>query len=64
MIFKTWLALFRAKFKDFEDFVITKNNKFKKKPKAFRNRLLKDTDMVLDCTEFQCESTKDYEVQG
>ena len=63
-IFKTWLALFRAKFKDFEDFVITKENKFKKKPKAFRNKLLRDTDMVLDCTEFQCESTKNYEVQG
>ena len=63
-VFKTWLALLKLSFKQFEDYVLTKMNKFKKKPKAFRNKLLRNTDFVLDCTEFQCESTKNYEVQG
>ena len=44
MVFKTWLAFFRATFKTFEDYIIGKENKFKKKPKAFRNKLLKNTE--------------------
>ena len=63
-VFKTWLSLMKHSFKAFEDYVITKQNKFKKPPRAFRNKLLRDTDFVLDCTEFPCESTKNYQVQG
>ena len=64
MVFKTWLKFMNVTFKHHEDFIIEKDNKFKKKPKAFRNKLLKDTEFVLDCTEFPVESTKNYEIQG
>ena len=62
-VFKTWLAFIIAKFKDFEAYcrVSRKNLKL---PAAFKNRFLRNIRFVMDCTEFKCESTKDYGRQG
>ena len=63
-IFKTWLAFLRAKFKDIEDRCTVELKNLPRPPKAFRNKLLRNTRFSMDCTEFKCESTKNYREQG
>ena len=63
-IFKTWLAFLRSKFKDIEDYCTVKLKDLPKPPKAFRNKLLQKTRFSIDCTEFKCQSTKNYREQG
>ena len=33
-------------------------------PPVFRNKLLKDVRVVIDCTEIECENTENYQAQG
>ena len=63
-VFKTWLAFMRAKFKDIENYCTIKLKDLPKLPKAFRNKFLRRTRFSIDCTEFRCESTKNYPEQG
>ena len=63
-IFKTWLAFFRARFKDIQDYCTVKLKDLPKTPKPFRNKLLRNVRFSLDCTEFKCQSTKNYREQG
>ena len=63
-IFKTWLDFFRAKFKDIEEYCTVKLKDLPKPPKPFRNKLLKNVRLSLDCTKFRCQSTKNYREQG
>ena len=64
-IFKTWLMFMYHKFKDFEARMFTKKEDLMKPlPAAFKNPLLKDTRVVIDCTEVPLESAINYKNQG
>ena len=63
-VFRTWLGFMRAKFKDIENYCTVALKDLPKVPKAFRNKLLRKTRFLIDCTEFKCESTKNYREQG
>ena len=64
-IFKTWLMFIYKKFKDIEGRMFTKKQDLMKPlPAAFKNPLLKETRVVIDCTEIPLESAINYKNQG
>ena len=63
-LFKTWLGFIRAKFKDMEDYCTVKLKDLPRPPPAFRNKYLRKIRFSIDCTEFRCQSTKNYREQG
>lgn len=64
-VFKTWLQFMFLKFKAIEKRMFTlKSDLPQPLPKAFMNSLLKDTRVVIDCSELFIESSSDFEAQG
>ena len=64
-VFRTWIQFFYLTFYELRDVMFVKQSDIKKPlPKCFRNSILKDTRIVIDCTEIFVESSKDYTEQG
>ena len=63
-IFVTWIQFLYKKFGEFRDDMYVERHEHKPLPWVFRNDLLRDTRIVLDCTEILCESSTDYKQQG
>jgi hypothetical protein len=60
-VFKTWLQFMYMKFRDFRDQMFVRRKDIPKPlPAVFRNKLLKNTRIVIDCTEFNLESSTNY----
>jgi hypothetical protein len=64
-IFKTWLQFMYFKFRDLKDLMFVRKDDIKKPlPRHFRNKMLKGTRCVIDCTEIVTETTTQYRQQG
>jgi hypothetical protein len=64
-VFKTWLQFVYFKFLDVKDKMFVRQVDIKKPlPSHFRNKLLRKTRVVIDCTEFGLESTLNFDQQG
>ena len=64
-VFKTWLQLMFLKFKELESRMFVSSALLPKPlPLAFKNRFLKLTRCVIDCSELFLESSKDFKEQG
>ena len=63
-VYKTWLSFFKSELQGIEDYCTVKLKDLPKPPKPFRNKLLRNVRFSLDCTEFKCQSTKNYREQG
>ena len=64
-VFKTWLNFLYFKFKDMKDEMFTRRQDLPKPlPRAFRNKLLRNTRIVIDCTEIQIEGSSNFNQQG
>ena len=64
-IFKTWLIFLYVKFKDLQDTLFTRRcDLMKPLPDCFQNVLMKNVRVVVDCTEIQLQSVRNYKNQG
>ena len=63
-IFKTWVQFIFWKFKDIQTAMFTKRKDLPRLPSVFRNKLLRNTRCVIDCTELVIESARNYNQQG
>jgi hypothetical protein len=64
-IFKTWIQFMYLKFCDLKKRMFVRKCDIKKPlPKHFNNRLVRDTRVVIDCTEIFVESSSDVRQQG
>jgi hypothetical protein len=64
-VFKTWLQFLYWKFRDIQEAMFTKRYDIKKPlPKCFQNVLLRNTRVVIDCTEIEIESSTNYDQQS
>jgi hypothetical protein len=64
-IFKTWVQFMYSKFRDLKNAMFVRKCDIQKPlPRHFRNKMLHDTRVVIDCTECVCESTANYTQQG
>ena len=61
-VFHTWLQFVYYKFMDLN--IFTERKDLPELPKPFRNPLLRDCRVVIDCTELKCENTTNYTQQG
>ena len=64
-IFRTWLQFINCKFRDMrQKMFLHKADLPKPLPSDFNNALLRDVMLVIDCTEFGCEMSTNYDQQG
>lgn len=63
-IFSTWVQFLYCKLSEFRDDFYVDREHHKPLPRAFRNAFLRDTRIVLDCTEILCESSTNFKQQG
>ena len=62
-IFITWIQLLYHRFGSLKDKMFVQRH-HRPLPKAFQNRLLRDTRIVIDCTELYVQSSRDYQQLG
>jgi hypothetical protein len=63
-IFITWIQLLYKKFGMIRDKMFVPKSYHAPLPAPFKNSLLRDVRIVIDCTEFQTESSGDFKQQG
>jgi hypothetical protein len=63
-IYNTWIQFMYVKFSELKANMFVKREFHKPLPKAFQNPLLRNTRIVLDCTEFMTESSRNLSQQG
>ena len=64
-VFKTWLMFMYFKFGDLRNAMFTRKcDLMKPLPSVFQNGKLKEVRVVIDCTEIQIESVRNYKNQG
>ena len=63
-IFITWIQLLYHRFGSLKDKMFVQRHRHRPLPKAFQNRLLRDTRIVIDCTELYVQSSRDYQQLG
>ena len=63
--FTTWLQFMYLKFTEIKTQMFIERDQIPKPlPKCFQNSLLKNTRIVVDCTEFKLESSENFKQQG
>lgn len=63
-VFSSWIMLLYKKFDELRGDMYVSRKRHKPLPKAFRNALLRNTRIVLDCTEIYTESSTNFKQQG
>jgi hypothetical protein len=63
-VFITWVQFLYVKFSALREKMFCPRSNHKPPPKSFRNPLLRDVRVVIDCTEFYIESSGDFKQQG
>ena len=63
-IFITWIQFIYHTFNDIRSAMFVPREFHKPVPSGFRNAMLRDTRIVIDCTELFTESSRDYSQQG
>ena len=63
-MFVTWVQLLYKKFGEMKDDMFAPQSHHHPLPPAFKNSLLRKVRVVIDCTEFPIESSRDYRQQG
>ena len=63
-VFVTWVQNLYSKYNDIRSEMYVQREYHDPLPRAFQNRYLKKTRIVLDATEFLCEGSRDYQQQG
>jgi hypothetical protein len=63
-VFVTWIQFMYARFGVLRDRMNCPRSHHKPLPQSFRNPLLRNVRIVIDCTEFYIESSSDFKQQG
>lgn len=63
-VFITWVQFLYVKFSTLREKMFCPRSNHKPLPKSFRNPLLRNVRVVIDCTEFYIESSGDFKQQG
>lgn len=63
-VFVTWVQFLYLKFSALRDKMFAPRAYHNPLPKSFRNPLLRNVRVVIDCTEFYIESSSDFKQQG